>query len=98
MEDQIPHLASLTAGLGWVLLITAERMGVPAPHMVSTDPVGGGTFPAVGMKVLSWPSLTPPQHGVLHYQPYEDGSLGFPCGHYWHEWQLATVSSVVFWL
>lgn len=53
MEDQIPHLASLIAGLGWVLLVTAERMGVPAPHMVSTDPVGGGTFPAVGVKVLA---------------------------------------------
>ena len=41
------------AGLGWVLLITAERTGVPAPHMVPTDPVGGGTLLAVGMKVLA---------------------------------------------
>ena len=53
MEDQTPQLASLTTGLGWVLLITAEKMGVPAPHMVSTDPVGGGTLLAVGMKVLA---------------------------------------------
>lgn len=45
VEHQNPHLVSLTPGVGGVLLISAERMGVPAPH---TDSVCGGTLLAGG--------------------------------------------------
>lgn len=48
VEEQIPHLAFIGHSVGEVLLITADLMGVPAPHVVSTDSLEGGTLLAGG--------------------------------------------------
>ena len=81
MEDQVPYLTSLTAGLGGVLLITAVRMGVPAPHVV------GAHYWQVGMKVLAafvaFSDTTPVLDSSL---PASEGLKSrLPTGLCWHE-------------